>query len=761
MKRSIQISLAISGIAALAGTLFLSRSGGGYNFLMPMASGNSANTVWGHYSSVDATQDSFGCKEFWISCSTHEVVFDAPTTGKIENRGTPNIEDIISWKSLEDGRVVKKLNSIVGLASNYSTSCGTLPDLSGVSAFDGTVYFEIYDESSDLVETSQISNGNTYTLKAKVDETDDYGYAEASSTLLVNSHDASTTIEYPDNYIGNKSIKCSKCSETIGLLPMTQSDLSLSDLNKFAFDRYFESDCGGYSTIGEKLKSNYPEYSGGNSETGEGMYHIWSGSEQESSSTIKMPRVDFSAFNSVAFVLHVNTSWMKIGFGLGESDNLMPFVQRSGGAMSFVINCVYDKTNSVLNCLMNASNLECAKFEITDEDVIKGVSGIALKTYYGSWASVILDSILLNHECGTMTSISKSAANLITADKICQTCNRLSSISNNDYVYGISDFASNKYGLTISGSNLNVGTCSEDVGAIRLGGDQSTVTEGIITLPRANYKNVRNVMYTFSCNAGNSVIGFDTTNRISTLSNTKTNNKSKVILHYENNKLYGALITGSGSEITTEISDGSIIEGCEGLKLYVKLAAYNFISISKFTINASSGYDGSLNNELSISNFGGTWSAFGEGKWYHEIPDENDHDLTLPKVNFNYCKELIILGSFHQGSKIGFTSDSLIYNSSGGGVWEYFVMKLTAIDDGKLKGQCFIYSKCDAAGSKIHGDQLTRLSYLGFNTLVTSSEVIINNKNIYDGKENCHGLASRRLSWNPHYEIAVADLILK
>ena len=763
MKRRVQITLAISGIALLIGALIIPGSNK-YNLLGAQAFKRSLTTVWGHYSSVDATAESFGCKEFWISCSDHGVVFEKPDSGKIEDRGTPTAAEIISWKSLDDGRIINKVNSISGLEESYTTTCGVLPDLSLVSALDGDVYFEIFDEDLQKVAVSEISNGNTYTLMAKVDETDDYGYAEASATLEVNNHSANTVTEYPANHIGLKTIKCKECSEVIETIPMTQDDLKLKELNGWGFNRYFEGDNGGYNTKGDTINGNYPEYSGGNDQTGEGMYHIWAGGEQESTSIMKMPKVDFTAFNNVSFVLHVNTTWMKIGFGYGTNDNLMPFIQRSGRT-SFVLNCAYNQTTKVLKCSLNASNLECGIFEISSENIIKGSAGITLNVHFGSWASVILDSILLNHECGTMASISKSTTSLITAEKICQTCNHVSSISSNDYTYGTNDFKSNKYGLTITGTGLSVGIDEgEDVGAIKLGGGQGSVAEGEITLPRADYSSVRNVVFTFSCNAANSSIGFNTTNRIKTISNTKSSGKSLVILSYENNTLRGLILNGNGSSVTTEISDQNIIKGHEGLKLYVNLAAWNYIAVSKFTINATSAYTQSLNNELNIDNFGnGTdWGyAFNGGKWYHSIPDENDHDLTLPKVNFNYFKELIIVGAFTQGSKIGFTNDSLIYNSSGNGVIEYFVMKLSSTDDGELKGQCFIYAKCDEAGSNLHGQTLSRLSYLNFNTLIASSEKIIDNQKVYNGEENCHGLASRRLSWNGTYEIAVADLILK
>ena len=63
-----------------------------------------SNEEWGHYLRVDPTFETAGSQEFWISCDTHNILFEAPEDGYVTERGTPTAEKIEEWKDLDDGR---------------------------------------------------------------------------------------------------------------------------------------------------------------------------------------------------------------------------------------------------------------------------------------------------------------------------------------------------------------------------------------------------------------------------------------------------------------------------------------------------------------------------------------------------------------------------------------------------------------------------------------------------------------------------------
>ena len=63
-----------------------------------------SNEEWGHYERLNPTLENAGSQEFWISCDSHEVVFEQPAGGHITERGVPSVSQVESWKNLDDGR---------------------------------------------------------------------------------------------------------------------------------------------------------------------------------------------------------------------------------------------------------------------------------------------------------------------------------------------------------------------------------------------------------------------------------------------------------------------------------------------------------------------------------------------------------------------------------------------------------------------------------------------------------------------------------
>lgn len=67
----------------------------------------SGNDVWNHYNGVEATLDTKGIKEYWVNCSTHEVVFSRPSSENINDMGAPSQSFIYSLAS-GDSRLISK-----------------------------------------------------------------------------------------------------------------------------------------------------------------------------------------------------------------------------------------------------------------------------------------------------------------------------------------------------------------------------------------------------------------------------------------------------------------------------------------------------------------------------------------------------------------------------------------------------------------------------------------------------------------------------
>ena len=75
---------------------------------------SAADVIWGHYSAVAATNAHAGSKEYWISCSTHEILFSAPEVYKqIINRGAP--QEVFAS---DDPRYIPILGSVPQLINN-------------------------------------------------------------------------------------------------------------------------------------------------------------------------------------------------------------------------------------------------------------------------------------------------------------------------------------------------------------------------------------------------------------------------------------------------------------------------------------------------------------------------------------------------------------------------------------------------------------------------------------------------------------------
>ena len=110
-RRTLLITTMLGSIGMLAGVLW-----SGNNLSLQGVLGND-NTEWGHYNGVSSAFDKKGIREYWISCDTHEVVFTAPSTGHIVDRGTPD-EAFINSLDDNDSRILQPSYKTISFASS-------------------------------------------------------------------------------------------------------------------------------------------------------------------------------------------------------------------------------------------------------------------------------------------------------------------------------------------------------------------------------------------------------------------------------------------------------------------------------------------------------------------------------------------------------------------------------------------------------------------------------------------------------------------
>lgn len=110
-RRTLLITTMLCSIGMLAGVLCA-----GNNLSLQGVLGND-NTEWGHYNGVSSAFDKKGIREYWISCDTHEVVFTAPSTGHIVDRGTPD-EAFINSLDDNDSRILQPSYKTISFASS-------------------------------------------------------------------------------------------------------------------------------------------------------------------------------------------------------------------------------------------------------------------------------------------------------------------------------------------------------------------------------------------------------------------------------------------------------------------------------------------------------------------------------------------------------------------------------------------------------------------------------------------------------------------
>ncbi|MCQ2742328.1 MAG: hypothetical protein MJ239_03410 [Bacilli bacterium] len=468
-----------------------------------------------------------------------------------------------------DFTIAKATPVITGLSEAYSIDCHGTLDLSEVKASIGDLSIKAIDRDGNEADLSSITGGE-YTLVAAVEETSNYYGATQSAVLTVNHKFTSAIVPDPkgsSSKIGNKTLVCSECEEGEAV-PMENGDLNA--------DWGYGFGVNGESVGTSGLAGEFPEYASST----RSAYRDWT--INNTTSTIRLPRTDFTVFSNACYVFHTNSTTSQFfGIGLNSADDTIAFANH-GNALRFALKFAYEEESEILCATLNSSIGLSRTITINDKDVIEGNTSFEYYVHGGAWRQLVLDNVDLNHECGETIDLPNSESLGIV--EACASCYEPEPIKEGGLVYDTKTFATNKLGISINNGMTNGIDNNEDVGAIKLGGDQGAVTEAEITLPKANFNILDNVVITFSNNGGTSFIGFDSDNVVGTTANTRSENKSTIKMEKVDGGVKVTIVDAKGS-VNKTYSEQEIIDGMTPVKLYVKLTAWNYIAISKVAVN--------------------------------------------------------------------------------------------------------------------------------------------------------------------------------
>lgn len=79
------------------------------------------NSVWNHYEAVQANIDKKGSREYWVNCSSHEAVFEAPDSLNIVDKGAPTQQWVDSLSD-SDPRLIKPTYQVISFENDTDAS---------------------------------------------------------------------------------------------------------------------------------------------------------------------------------------------------------------------------------------------------------------------------------------------------------------------------------------------------------------------------------------------------------------------------------------------------------------------------------------------------------------------------------------------------------------------------------------------------------------------------------------------------------------
>lgn len=506
---------------------------------------------------------------------------DAGTTNVIVKLANGLYNDLVWDDGTDDDLsfpfIIDKATPVIsGIENSYTLSCGDNLDVSNITSSIGTLSFILKDGEDNDVELNSIKGGE-YTLIAKVSGNNNLNEVIATAKVVSNHEENwPPVIASSDNArIGNKQGSCNKCNEAL-FKPVEYGDLNASWGFGFGIN--------GPTMATSSLVGEFPEYA----TSSRNAYRGWAINNDVTQAS--MPRVDFNVFDHVSFVIHTNArtaSKYYTGIGYNENDDIVSFGEH-GDAVKYVVDSIYDKNTGKIDITIRSNYGFENSFAINDESVINGDSSIVLKLHGGAWRQFIFDDILFDHACEEYIDVEKLIYPGI--EKVCKGCFRHKDIGDREIIYtAIDDFGkNNEFGFASDNSAITIGVdSSEDVGSLKIGGNQGNQVVSNIILPVINYKAVTNVKFVFSCNAGGSLIGSDSENTVATISNTKTQNKSSITVKFDEDSdaLNVSIRIDDEHTLNYKVTDCNVVLGLTGLNLHTSLKPWHYLAFSKLIIN--------------------------------------------------------------------------------------------------------------------------------------------------------------------------------
>ncbi|MCQ3035616.1 MAG: hypothetical protein MJ248_05340, partial [Bacilli bacterium] len=149
-KKLLTLGLSLCTVSAIAA---LAAVGGGRTIFRHTNA--LADEVWSHYLAVNPTFDTNGSKEYWISCSTHEVRFTAPSDVTIEDKGAPS-QAFVDGLADDDARLIKAYSRVYafedGVVPTFFTSNSVVASASigATSGVEGSKCLEVSVKAGDF-----------------------------------------------------------------------------------------------------------------------------------------------------------------------------------------------------------------------------------------------------------------------------------------------------------------------------------------------------------------------------------------------------------------------------------------------------------------------------------------------------------------------------------------------------------------------------------------------------------------------------------
>lgn len=94
------------------------------------------NTVWVHYSKVNASTTAKGIKEYWVSCSTSEHQFTAPSGVTIRDGGTPS-RAFIDALDVDDDRLIDPYTETIDFENGKNSYISNFDYFTSIEVVDG------------------------------------------------------------------------------------------------------------------------------------------------------------------------------------------------------------------------------------------------------------------------------------------------------------------------------------------------------------------------------------------------------------------------------------------------------------------------------------------------------------------------------------------------------------------------------------------------------------------------------------------------